>query len=250
MMNTLPKLPFEQSAIFLDFDGTLVDLKPTPDAVIVTDKVKNTLRQINRETNQASAIITGRSVDSLDSLLAMPEFKVSGSHGMQFRFGNSHTVNQHPDVVALPQSLLDECLLFCAEQQLLLEDKPLTLAIHYRDQPFKEQMVEHFLNDVINRYSTLKLAVQNGKFIRELKPEFINKASALTYFMNCAEFEGRVPWYFGDDVTDEDAFKWVNNHHGVSVKIGEGASCANYRLESPDGVIEFFQAMLEKGGNQ
>ena len=68
--------------------------------------------------------------------------------------------------------------------------------------------------------------------------------------MQSNTFKGRTPWYFGDDVTDEDAFEWINNHNGISVKIGEGKTKANYRLATPMHVIQFLKDTLAYKVNQ
>ncbi|MGO1298687.1 MAG: trehalose-phosphatase [Vibrio sp.] len=250
MNKTLPPLPFDNVALFFDFDGTLVELQATPEAVIVDDELRTLLQSLGREVNQALALISGRSLDSLDHLLAMPTVNVSGSHGMQFRCGSSEDTFLHPETITLPDSLIKDCQRFCQQHDLLLEDKPLTVAIHYRSKPEMENQVETYLQQLSERFASLNLSIQAGKSIRELKPTGINKASALDYFMNQAEFKGRTPWYFGDDVTDEDAFTWINERHGVSVKIGDGESNAQYQLTSPQEVVGFLQDRLAVRDNQ
>ncbi|MFC3023942.1 trehalose-phosphatase [Vibrio zhugei] len=244
MNKTLPPLPFDNVALFFDFDGTLVELQATPEAVIVGDELRTLVTSLGRELNQALALISGRSLDSLDHLLAMPTVNVSGSHGMQFRCGSSGDTFLHPNTVTLPDALIKDCQQFCHKHDLLLEDKPLTVAIHYRSKPEMENQVEAYLQQLAARFSSLDLSIQAGKRIRELKPSGINKASALDYFMSQPQFKDRTPWYFGDDVTDEDAFTWVNERHGVSVKIGEGESNAQYHLASPQEVMAFLQDRL------
>ncbi|SJL83080.1 trehalose-phosphatase [Vibrio palustris] len=250
MNKTLPPLPFDNVALFFDFDGTLVELQPTPEAVIVDDELRTVLKSLNNEVNQALALISGRSLDSLDHLLAMPTVNVSGSHGMQFRCGQSGDVFLHPDTISLPETLLHDCQRFCHQHDLLLEDKPLTVAIHYRNKPDMENQVEAYLQQLTERFSSLKLSIQAGKSIRELKPSGINKASALDYFTSKDAFQDRTPWYFGDDVTDEDAFTWINERNGVSVKIGDGESNAQYLLDSPQEVIAFLKDRLAVRDNQ
>ena len=243
MQNTLPNMNFNQSAIFLDFDGTLVELQPTPDAVIVSTQLRQMLLQLNDRTQYALALVSGRSVESIDQLLKLPSVAVSGSHGMQYRMEQDAPISLHPQVTPLPKHIITNCEHFCAQNQLLLEHKPLSVAVHYRRQPQRENQVEQFLSGLIEEQPNLE--IQTGKFIRELKPRGIDKASALEYFFQTARFAGRTPWYFGDDVTDEHAFAWVKQHHGISVKVGEGQSCADFYLQSPQQVLEYFLMNLK-----
>ncbi|SDI02179.1 trehalose 6-phosphatase [Vibrio xiamenensis] len=243
MQNTLPNMNFNQSAIFLDFDGTLVDLQPTPDAVIVSNQLRQMLLQLNDHTQDALALVSGRSIESIDQLIKLPNVAVSGSHGMQFRLAQDAPISLHPQVTPLPKHIIISCEQFCAQHQLLLEHKPLSIALHYRSHPQRESQVEQFLDHLIADLPDLE--IQTGKFIRELKPRGIDKASALEYFVQQPRFSGRTPWYFGDDVTDEHAFAWVKQHQGISVKVGEGQSCADYRLQSPQQVLEYFLMNLK-----
>ncbi|MFM2484106.1 trehalose-phosphatase [Celerinatantimonas yamalensis] len=242
MLNDLPELNFGQSAIFLDFDGTLVDLQSTPDAVIVGDVLKKMLFQLDQRTHQSLAIISGRSIASLDQLLAIANLRLGGSHGMEYRLSSGASTTIHPDVVPIPEQLVKQCQSFCQKHQLLWESKPLSAAIHYRDNPKLEADIDDYLTHLICHDPNLE--IQRGKFIRELKPKGISKASALEIFMAKPPFYSKIPWYFGDDITDEDAFSWINQHGGVSVKIGDGETLANYHLPTPQHVLNYFLSNL------
>ncbi len=242
MQSDLPTIRFNQSALFLDFDGTLVDLQATPDGVTVNERLRQLLLGVNQRTNNALALISGRSVESLDHLVKLPQLAISGSHGMQYRHSGESAIDVHPQVAPLPQRLIENCQAFCNRQQLLLECKPYSVAIHYRHAPEKQPLVESFLQKLL--LHTAQLEIQPGKLIRELKPAGIDKSSALDLFSQRAPFADRTPWYFGDDATDEHAFAWVNRHQGVSVKIGEGPTCAQYRLPSPSELISHIERHL------
>lgn len=242
MQNKLPELILNQSAIFLDFDGTLVDLQPTPDAVVVSEQLRQMLTRLDLQTQHALAIISGRSIESLDALLCLPSLLMGGSHGMQFRKEPLGDIVIHPDVTPLPEELISQCKQFCDQYQLLWEAKPLSAAIHYRNKPELEIQVDQYLNTLIHQYSDLN--IQEGKYIRELKPRGVNKASALEFFMQGHNFINKIPWYFGDDITDEDAFLWVKQHNGIAVKVGEGETIADYRLQSPEDVFSFLNSSL------
>ncbi|MFM2482678.1 trehalose-phosphatase [Celerinatantimonas sp. YJH-8] len=240
----LPSLNLDQAAIFFDFDGTLVDLQQTPDMVVVNSRLKLMLTQLNIQTNQSIAIISGRSIASLDQLLDLSQITLSGSHGMQYRYANQTQILHHPDVIPIQESIYKEAKLFCETHNLLWEVKPLSIAIHYRNRPELENVIEKFLHKFIKQNN--KFEIQGGKYIRELKPRGISKASALELFMQHPPFKSLTPWYLGDDITDEDAFNWVNQHQGISIKIGEGKTQAKYHIDTPDDVLKFFQTNLIK----
>ncbi|CAG9296662.1 trehalose-phosphatase [Celerinatantimonas diazotrophica] len=242
MKNKLPELILNQSAMFLDFDGTLVDLQPTPDAVVVTEQLRNLLTTLDSKTNHALAIISGRSIESLDKLLRLPLLLMGGSHGMQFRKVPFGDIVIHPDVTPLPDKLMSQCKAFCENNQLLWEAKPLSSAIHYRNNPKLEIKIDEYLDTLVHQYSGVN--IQRGKYIRELKPKGVNKASALEFFMQNHHFTHKTPWYFGDDTTDEDAFSWVKQHNGIAVKVGEGETIADYHLQSPQDVFSFLSSSL------
>lgn len=242
MKKKLPELILNQSAIFLDFDGTLVDLQPTPDAVVVTEQLRNLLTTLDNQTNHSLAIISGRSIESLDKLLCLPSLLMGGSHGMQFRRTPFGDIVIHPSVTPLSDKLMAQCKKFCEENQLLWEVKPLSSAIHYRNKPELERHIDQYLNTLVRQHSEVN--IQQGKYIRELKPRGVNKASALEFFMQNHHFINKTPWYFGDDITDEDAFSWVKQHNGIAVKVGEGETIADYHLQSPQDVFLFLSSSV------
>lgn len=240
----LPSLNLDQAAIFFDFDGTLVDLQQTPEAVVVSEELSSMLKQLEALSQGAIAIVSGRDIGSLDKLLQLKELTLSGSHGMEYRYGNHSGIRLHPDAVRIDPDVYTQAKRFCHQYGLIWEAKPLSIAIHYRKSPALEDRVEAFLAQFVTETSGLE--VQTGKFIRELKPTGIHKSSALSLLMEQAPFAGRTPWYFGDDVTDEDAFTWINQHQGISVKVGNGRTQAKYQIDSPDDVLKFFQTNLIK----
>lgn len=243
MQNQLPKMSLNDCAIFLDFDGTLVALESTPDAVKVSEDLKQLLLALDTSSAGAIALISGRSIDSLDALLSLPKLNVSGSHGMQFRFGEDQPLTLHPDVSKIPETLIAQCQAFCHERQLIWEEKPFSIAIHYRNHPDLEDIISEYLSNLIAPYP--KLTIQQGKLIQEIKPRNIDKSSALEIFMQYPQFQGKTPWYFGDDVTDEDAFAWILNHQGIAVKVGDDQSLAPHHLKNHLDVIKFLQLALK-----
>lgn len=241
----LPSLNLNKSAVFLDFDGTLVDIKPTPSQVKISVNTQSLLIILNQKLNNALAIISGRDIASLMGCLhpPTPALNLSGSHGMQYKLSTTDLIQLHPQVKAIPTALISQCKQFSLQHQLIWEPKPYSVIIHYRNHPELERIVENFLTNIISDYPGF--IIQTGKCVREIKQSGVNKASALKLFMRNSLFYGRQPWYFGDDITDEDAFQWINHHQGISVKIGNHShSFAKFHLDAPHTLIEFFQNNL------
>lgn len=232
---------FSEVALFFDFDGTLVDLAATPDAVEVSDFTRDLLTLLFKRTNGALAIITGRNLASLDSLLKLEHLPASGSHGAEWRFRENelHTVAAE---LQLPDAVIADCLTFASRNRLIVENKTYSLAIHFRQQPEKEMLLTDFLQDISTRYK--QLTIQPGKFVKELKIKNIDKGLAVSRFMDNQLFASRRAWYFGDDLTDEKAFSWVNANGGVSVKIGPGDSTAKNSVDSPNELITYLKSQL------
>lgn len=219
-----------KAALFFDFDGTLVDLAPTPDAVHVKPDIQDLIAALHHLSAGALAIITGRDLDSLDKLLNLPRIPASGSHGAEWRFDNTHLYSADKHLL-LPSTLIQECEQFARQHGLIFESKRFSVALHFRNQPEFETELNRFVATEIGKYTNL--CVQEGKCVKEIKPASINKGVALARFMQHKPWSERQAWYFGDDVTDEAAFTWVNANNGISVKVGAGNTVADYRLSSP-----------------
>ena len=131
---TLPE-PSLDWALFLDFDGCIVDLAPTPEAVEVPDCLPSLLIALREALGGAVAIVSGRPIEQIDRFLGSAAPAVAGLHGLQRRAADGGIVRPH-----LPQrhlhvvrALLEE---FAAQRPgILVEDKTYTLGLHYRLAP-------------------------------------------------------------------------------------------------------------------
>lgn len=237
-----PVADIKNSAIFLDFDGTLVDFAKAPDAVTVPADLKALLSKLNIKLNGALALITGRSLASLDGLLGNSELLAAGCHGAEWRaaIGDYQTVSAE---LAPMQLLRPSLLTFVADHDLLLEDKHYSMALHFRDKPELEGSIDAWL--AANLSDAAELRVINGKCVREIQLTGINKGLAVERFMKYRPFANRIPVYLGDDRTDEDAFERVNYHQGTSIKVGEGETIAAYRLADYEEVSRWLKRLLQ-----
>ena len=243
--NGSPFLPNAEPgwAFFLDIDGTLLALAATPAGVTVDRGLKRTLRQLRTATGGAIALISGRRIREVDSLFAPLRLPTAGQHGMERRDG-SGVVHRY----AAPSYRFGEIKnrlapLVARHPGLLLEEKGLTLAIHYRQVPSLGGHLHRLLREWVNSAADLRL--QRGKMVVEIIPMGSDKGSTITQFMSEIPFRGKTPVFLGDDVTDEYGFSVVNAMDGYSIKVGPGRSAARWRL--PD--VHAVRSWLEQCAN-
>lgn len=241
---TIPNIDKEEVALFCDFDGTLVDIAPHPSAVLVTDELKQLLVKWHEQA--ALALVTGRSLDNLKGLIGL-NLTMAGSHGAEWQFAGetAQTIAfNDDDFFFIKQSVAA----FAEQYELLMEDKRFSIALHFRGKEALEGDIDHFFKELCasEAFDGNHFKLMQGKAIREVKPRNINKGLALKRFMSQPPFANKTPIFIGDDVTDEDAFSYVNEHQGLSIKVGEGITQAQYRLANPQNVLQFLQNILEK----
>jgi trehalose 6-phosphate phosphatase len=231
---SLPRFPLD-AALFLDFDGTLVDLAPRPDAVRVEALVPPTLQQLARALDGALAIVSGRPVAEIDHHLQPLSLCAAGVHGVEFRGADGRlqrlAVPDLEHVRARLQALVQQ------HPGLRLESKPGAIALHYRQAPALETLCRDTMQRV--QAALTGMSLLHGKMVLELKPAGASKGEALRRFLDELPFRGRRPWFFGDDVTDESGFEVVQALGGVAVKVGAGASVAAHHLPDPAAVRDW-----------
>ncbi|MDI9221766.1 trehalose-phosphatase [Pantoea sp. EA-12] len=238
----LPSLSGGLYAFFFDVDGTLAAIQSQPELVSIPASVRQHLQQISNLSHGALALVSGRPISQLDALVAPLEAPAAGVHGAERRdaSGRVHRQTLPGDVAQTLQIELRQTL----DQWpgTLLEVKGMAFALHYRNAPDYEKSIMQLAEDAVTRFPAL--ALQPGKCVVELKPQGIDKGAAVREFMQEAPFIGRIPVFVGDDLTDEKGFIAVNAMQGISVKVGEGASHARYRLNSVDAVWQWLAQLL------
>ncbi|NIA70236.1 trehalose-phosphatase [Pelagibius litoralis] len=205
-------------ALFLDVDGTLLPITTRHYEVRVPAALISLLQSLREELRGALALISGRAIADLDDLFAPLVLPAAGIHGLERRrYDDDYYRNENTNLLEPLRHPLEA---FVRERHgLLLEDKGLSLALHYRMAPEREVEVLRHLNHMIDRTQS-KLEVKRGKMVFEVKPKGGDKGTAIDAFMNEQPFKGRKPIFLGDDVTDEDGFATVNRLDGISVKVG------------------------------
>ncbi|MGN6319913.1 trehalose-phosphatase [Trinickia sp.] len=236
-MQSLPAvLSLRETAFFFDFDGTLVELAPTPDAVFVPPGVVDSLARLRHLTHGAVAVVSGRGIESIDGFLGMPDLPVAGLHGAERRDASGDTVRLgfNDERLLRMERVLAE--LVNDHPGTLLEIKGAALALHYRNAPLAETAARETTQRLVDTYADAYV-LQPGKMVYEIKPKNVDKGRALTAFLDEPPFAGRTPVFAGDDLTDEKAFAVVNQRGGLSIKVGAGDTAARARVESVDAFV-------------
>lgn len=247
MMHDLPPPPAAAShwAWFLDVDGTLIDIAPTPSAISMPAELPALLQRLADAHGGAVALVSGRALDNLRQLVMPFDPPAAGLHGLEWRDGEGaiHRPDPPPGLDDIRLRLRHEAEHFVG---LLLEDKGSAVALHYRQAPHLAEHVRQTAEAALRDHPEYGLVA--GKMVVEIKPKGAHKGAAVTTLMAGRPFIGRLPVFVGDDTTDEDGFAVVNRLGGLSVLVGEMRETqARYRL--PD--IEACRAWLaQAAGSQ
>jgi trehalose 6-phosphate phosphatase len=237
---TLVEILYPSCALFLDFDGTVVDIAPQPHAVHVPGPLIDVLREVQRYLHGAVAIISGRPIAQIDEFLQPLQLPVAGVHGTERRShdGDLHLLHTHP----LDHVEEAACNLAAQHPGLLVENKRGSLALHYRQAPELEAQCVQAMQQAVDESPGVTLL--RGKMVVEAKPSGASKGRAIEDFLAEPPFAGRTPVFIGDDVTDEVGFSTVQRLGGLGIKVGEGPSVAWQRLAHPAALREQLEAAL------
>lgn len=219
-------------ALFLDFDGTLVEIAPTPNAVRVAAGLDALLAQVAWHLNGALAVISGRPIEVIDNHLNGAVRAVAGIHGAERRTALGHIVQVSPPPLLLDGARERLSAFVRAHKGVRAEDKGISIAVHFRDAPDLGAACRAAV-DACAEQSKGQLERLDGTLVVELKPAAVKKASAMSAYMNEPPFAGRRPVFVGDDLTDETAFTALANTNGYGVIVGARTpTAATARLPS------------------
>ncbi len=243
---TPPQLDASAIALFLDFDGTLVEIAEQPDWVDVPPALLHQLTSTYDRLDGAVAIVSGRSITALDKLLAPLSLPAAGVHGLQLREPGGAEIRELagfsiPDALCGP---VDE--LVARFPALRMEPKGASLSLHYRQAPELAGQAESVMQALLAALGP-KFQLMAGKMVFEVRPRMAHKGSAIARFMELEPFVDRLPVFVGDDVTDEDGFKLVNEMEGWSVLVGDDSrqTEARYRLADVSAVATWLSRLTE-----
>jgi trehalose 6-phosphate phosphatase len=234
-----PSADLTEWALFLDFDGTLVEIADRPDAVIVPADLRRTLTALRVRLGGAMAIVTGRSIAVIDDFLAPDRFDVAGLHGGEHRLAGRLfpcRPDEHPDLRRAVDEL--QRRFAAAAPGILIEDKGCSVAVHWRLAPEGAELAAETMRTVAETLGA-GYRLQLGKAVAEVLPARASKGGIIRHLLTQGAYRNRRPIFIGDDLTDEQAFAAVDDLEGISIRVGSGPTRARYRIGAPSALREF-----------
>lgn len=233
-------------ALFLDVDGTLLEIAQRPAGVHVSAALFNLLEMLAQRNDGAVAFVSGRTLADLDRLFGPLQLPAAGLHGVERRDAANRIqrIDRSADLDRVRQHLSEETY-----EGIFIEDKGGALVIHYRGRPELAQLAQTVAARALTQVQGDWVVVP-GKMSFELRRSDVNKSDAIREFLAEAPFRGRKPVFFGDDISDEEAFDYVNSLGGWSVHVGAGLqTCARAVLAEPRELWQLLSGLLEMTNN-
>jgi trehalose 6-phosphate phosphatase len=236
----------DHCAVFLDFDGTLMNFERRPDQVSVDGCLLYLLDDLYVATAGATALISGRSIEDLDSMLAPLHLPIAGIHGAQRRRADGSLEKCTIPATVVWQTRMSLRMRLRRYEGLFVEDKGSAFAVHYRGAVSLSLPRLRADLEELAAASRDVFEVMEGAEVFELRPRSCDKGTALESFMNEAPFEGRFPIFIGDDQTDRAGFEAVSRANGLAIAVGPRVS-APWWLADPAAVRAWLRACLGLG---
>ncbi|MEQ9642356.1 MAG: trehalose-phosphatase [Alphaproteobacteria bacterium] len=238
--------PSRDWALFLDFDGTLVEIAEHPEAIEVPDDLPALLRVISEHLGGALAVVSGRPVKQIDRHLDGAVPNVAGLHGLEYRAaGNPVSLGAPPngELEGVRQALRGFVVHHAG---LILEDKQASIVLHYRGRPDLEAECRRQAENAAAAHPET-LEVLAGKMVFEIKPAGIDKGHAVARFLAEPAFAGRRPVFIGDDVTDEHGFEAVLARSGHAIVVGDRTpSAAPVRFDTVADLFTWLRTLPDR----
>ncbi len=238
-------------ALLLDIDGTLLDIAENPDEVIVPAELHAVLARLQRGFGGAVALISGRSLSTIDHLFPHLALFVVGCHGAEVRLSLDARTEESPNESM--RSLYAEPLspnlrarlkrLGEAHPGVIVEDKIFSVALHYRSAPAEGPALRARAHEICAEAAGEGIGLLEGKGVVEVKPVGIDKGRALRTLLGTTPFRGRRPVFIGDDVTDEAAFAALGEFSGIGISVGRPMAGADHMLAGPGEVRTWLAAL-------
>jgi trehalose 6-phosphate phosphatase len=219
-----------------------VDIADSPAFVRLDHDLRSLIEALHRSSGGAVALISGRSIADIDRLFPGAPLPAAGQHGIERR-GADGVTGRHAFPVEQLEWMREQLAAAAAGKAgLVVEDKGLSLALHYRRVP-RLAGYAHRLTHSLLRHVGAQYCIQTGKRVVEIKPTGKDKGVAVLEFMREAPFQGRIPVFVGDDATDEYGFATVNRLRGYSIKVGRGPTVARWRLPNVEAVRRWLRSI-------
>lgn len=224
----------DKCALLLDFDGTIVDIAPTPESVEVPASLRRTLARLLHRTGGAVALVSGRSVADLDRFFAPIRLPIVGVHGAELRLLDGAATEKRDPVALEPR--LRRALAALEGAGVRVEDKGYSIALHYRLVPERAGLIREAVNEICAKSWDPPIEVLPGKAVIEIKHAGISKGNGVRELMTHAPFRGRQPIFIGDDTTDETVFAILPELDGIGFSVGRVIAGLTGHFDAPADV--------------
>jgi trehalose 6-phosphate phosphatase len=244
----------EHVLLLSDYDGTLTTIVERPELAALSIETKNILKRLSRNRHYTIGIISGRALADLRRRVGVDGIIYAGNHGLEIEGLGSHFLEPLAEEMRPMLHILNTALSAAlrGKKGVFVEDKGLTLSVHYRlaEKSELDKVDDAFTKITAPLNVTGQIKVTRGKKVYEIRPPVDwNKGRAIAWLMaRLKQMKGKagaLPVYLGDDLTDEDAFKIVEQNKGISVFVGEEEvqTSAGYFLKSPHEVTELLRML-------
>ena len=234
----------KKSGLFLDVDGTLLELKNEPAQVASNKRLNKLLHDLSASLNGALALVSGRSIIDLDRIFTPLKLPLIGVHGLEQRYycGNTVTTGKRDKLKAIKNKLETFAK---ATNGAFIEDKGASIALHFRQCPQAKDVAFSLVKELISK--NVGLHFVSGKMVYEISTGKTDKGVGISKLLKTHPFSKRKPIFIGDDQTDEAGFDFVNSVGGLSILVGDSSkSLAKYRLSNVCEVISWLEDLLKK----
>lgn len=228
----------KNASLFLDFDGTLVDIAPRPGDVRVDQRLSHLLSRLSLTLDRRVAIVSGRPASQIRALLPRQSLAIAGSHGAELVWPDGRE-SSNPRL-AFGAEMLSQLRWFAQEHPgVLVEEKPFGLALHYRLAPCTKDLCIQLVERLASESG---YPIQTGKQVVELKSTLANKSDAIVAFMREPPMQGTYPVFIGDDDTDEAGFAMAKSLGGSGILVGAPrVTAASYRVADVGAALEWLE---------
>lgn len=245
LVATLPPPPVGAGrplALFLDLDGVLAPMAPTPDAVVADRRRTAVLTRLDQVLDGRMAIVSGRTLAEIDRIAEGAAPAAAGVHGLERRRRDGDV--DRPAPAPGVAKALEAFRAFAAERPgVIVEDKAVSTGLHYRQAPASADDALVLAQDLAERTG---LKLQPGHMVLELRTPGADKGGAVRAFMAEPPFAGALPIMLGDDLTDEAGFKAARDLGGYGVLVGPvRETAARYGLAGVPEVLDWLEAVAE-----
>jgi len=235
----------DDCAFLLDIDGTLLDLAPTPSAVVVPPGLAEALSGLHMRTGGALALVSGRSLPDIDRIFAPMLLPAVGGHGAEMRL----SVDSEADAVHAPPMDKDLKKRFAAlghlDPRIIVEDKGYSIALHYRQAPNFERAIYEAVSAIRADLPEAPFDVLPGKSVCEIKNAGVSKATGVKELLKHEPFAGRRPIFIGDDITDESVFAIMPDMKGISFSVSRRSHGVDGFFAMPADVRHWLASLLD-----